>query len=51
MGGYFKDPTGTSKKVGSGKTGAGDIFTLTKENMNELKDQLQKAVRKIAGLR
>ena len=47
VGGYFKDPTGTSKKVGSGKTGAGDNFTLTKENMNKLKDELQKAVRKV----
>jgi chemotaxis protein MotB len=47
VGGYFKDPTGTSKKVGSGKTGAGDNFTLTKENMTKLKDELQKAVRKV----
>jgi chemotaxis protein MotB len=47
VGGYFKDPTGTSKKVGSGKTGAGDNFTLTKDNMTKLKDELQKAVHKI----
>ena len=47
VGGYFKDPTGTSKLVGSGKTGAGDNFTLTKDNMNHLKDELQKAVRKV----
>ena len=47
VGGYFKDPTGTSKLVGSGKTGAGDNFTLTKDNMNKLKDELQKAVRKV----
>jgi len=47
VGGYFKDPTGTSKKVGSGKTGSGDNFTLTKDNMNKLKDELQKAVRKV----
>ena len=47
VGGYFKDPTGTSKLVGSGKTGAGENFTLTKENMNKLKDELQKAVRKV----
>lgn len=47
VGGYFKDPSGTSKKVGSGKTGAGDNFTLTKENMNQLKEELQKAVRKV----
>ncbi len=47
VGGYFKDPTGTSKLVGSGKTGAGDNFTLTKDNMNKLKDEIQKAVRKV----
>jgi chemotaxis protein MotB len=47
VGGYFKDPTGTSKLVGSGKTGAGDNFTLTKDNMTKLKDELQKAVRKV----
>jgi len=49
VGGYFKDPTGNSKKVGSGKTGSGDSFTLTKENMNKLKDELQKAVHKVAN--
>ena len=46
VGGYFKDPTGTSKKVGSGKTGVGDNFTLTKENMTKLKDQLEQAFQK-----
>ena len=29
VGGYFKDPTGTSKKVGSAMAGSGDNFTLT----------------------
>lgn len=48
VGGYFKDPTGTSKKVGSGKTGSGDNFTLTKDNMHKLKDELQKAVRQVS---
>jgi chemotaxis protein MotB len=47
VGGYFKDPTGTSKKVGSGETGAGDNFTLTKDNMDKLKDELQKTVRQM----
>src|ERR1039457_4392382 len=47
VGGYFKDPTGTSKKVGNGKTGAGDFFTATKENMNELKEQLQATIHKM----
>ena len=47
VGGYFKDPTGTSKLVGSGETGAGDSFTLTKDNMDKLKDELQKSVREM----
>ena len=47
VGGYFKDPTGSSKLVGSGKTGAGENFSLTKDNMSKLKDELQKAVRKV----
>src|SRR5450631_2092654 len=46
VGGYFKDPTGTSKKVGSGQIGAGENFSLTKENMNKLKEELQAVVRK-----
>jgi chemotaxis protein MotB len=46
VGGYFKDPAGTSKKIGSGETGAGDSFTLTMDNMDKLKDELQKAIRK-----
>ena len=44
VGGYFKDPTGTSKKVGTGLMGAADNFTLKKENMDQLKEQLQKAI-------
>ena len=38
VGGYFKDPTGTSKLVGSGEIGAGESFSLTKENMTKLKE-------------
>jgi len=41
VGGYFKDPTGTSKKVGSNMAGSGENFTLTKDNMPQLKDQLE----------
>ena len=47
VGGYFKDPTGTAKKVGSAQSGSGENFTLTKDNMPQLKDQLQKAIRKM----
>jgi chemotaxis protein MotB len=47
VGGYFKDPSGTSKMVGTDQQGSGDNFTLTKENMEKLKEQLQKSVRKM----
>jgi chemotaxis protein MotB len=46
VGGYFRDPTGTSKKVGGGETGAGDSYALSKDNISKLKDQLEQAVRK-----
>ncbi len=47
VGGYFKDPTGTSKKVGSNMVGAGENFVLTRDNMPKLKEQLQKAVKQM----
>src|SRR6476620_5197350 len=49
VGGYFKDPTGTSKKVGSNQIGSGANFTLTKDNMPKLKEELQKAIREVAN--
>jgi len=45
VGGYFKDPTGTSKKVGSNMTGSGENFTLTRDNMAKIKEQLQMAIK------
>jgi|SRR5579872_5186718 len=45
VGGYFKDPSGTSKMVGTDQQGSGDNFTVSKENMAQLKEQLQKTVR------
>jgi chemotaxis protein MotB len=47
VGGYFKDPRGTSKKVGTGLNGSGENFTLTKDNMSQIKDELQKTVRQM----
>jgi chemotaxis protein MotB len=47
IGGYFKDPTGTSKKVGSNMVGVGENFVLTKDNMPKLKDQLQQAMKQM----
>jgi chemotaxis protein MotB len=47
VGGYFKDPTGTSAKVGSNLAGTGENFTLTKDNMPKLKDQLEQKIQQM----
>jgi chemotaxis protein MotB len=49
VGGYFKDPTGTSKMVGSNMQGSGQNFFVRKEDMNKIKEELQKRVKKIAN--
>src|SRR5579864_1549104 len=48
IGGYFKDPTGTAKKVGSNMAGSGENFVLTRDNMPKLKEQLQQAVKQMS---
>ena len=50
VGGYFRDPTGTSKKVGSDMQGSGQNFVVSKDNMSELKEQLQKAIREVPNI-
>ena len=50
VGGYFRDPTGTSRKVGSNQNGSGQNVDLTKQNMAQLKEQLQKSIRNINDL-
>ena len=47
VGGYFKDPSGTSKMVGTDMRGSGDNFTVSKDNMTTLKEELQKRIRKM----
>jgi chemotaxis protein MotB len=47
VGGYFKDPTGTSKMVGSDMVGSGENFIVNKDNMEQLKEELQKAIREV----
>jgi chemotaxis protein MotB len=47
VGGYFKDPTGTAKKVGSDQVGAADNFVVSRDNMEELKEELQKAIKEV----
>src|SRR5579862_2601035 len=47
VGGYFKDPSGTATKIGSDMSGVGENFVVTKDNMKELKEQLEKAIKEI----
>src|SRR5258708_40316089 len=47
VGGYFKDPTGRAAKIGSTMEGAGENFTLTKDNMPQLKTQLEQRIRQM----
>lgn len=44
VGGYFRDPSGTSQKIGSTLAGSGENFTLTRDNMPELKKQLEQKI-------
>jgi chemotaxis protein MotB len=45
VGGYFRDPNGTAEKNGSSMGGAGETFTLTKDDMPKLKNQLEEKIR------
>jgi len=47
VGGYFKDPTGKSKKVGNGENGSGDNFVVTKDNLDKIKDELTAAIHRV----
>ncbi len=47
VGGYFRDPNGTASKKGSSLEGTGENFTLTKDNMPKLKDQLEQKIRQM----
>jgi chemotaxis protein MotB len=47
VGGYFKDPRGTAKVVGTNKNGSGDYVALKKEDMQKLKEELQQAIHRL----
>ena len=47
VGGYFRDPSGTADKKGTINAGASDNFTLTKDDMPKLKDQLEQKIRQM----
>jgi chemotaxis protein MotB len=44
VGGYFKDPRGTSKRVGTNQNGSDAYLALKKEDMSKLKEQLLQSI-------
>jgi chemotaxis protein MotB len=44
VGGYFKDPRGNSKMVGSNKNGAGVYVALKKDDLLKLKEEIEKSI-------
>ena len=50
VGGYFRDPSGSSRRTGTGLAGSGENLLLGKEDMAKLKDQLQGSIQKMNDL-
>src|SRR5580658_811997 len=47
VGGYFKDPRGNSKMVGTNKNGGGVYVAIKKEDLRNLKEQLEKSIHRL----
>lgn len=45
--GYFKDPAGTANKVGSSIAGSGEKILISHDNMSQLKEKLEKAMKQM----
>lgn len=50
VGGYFRDPSGSAKRTGTGLAGAGENFLLHKEDLSKLKVELQQSIQKMNDL-
>jgi len=47
VGSYFRDPSGSGKQTGSSMSGSGQGLELKKEDLNQLKDQLDQAMKQM----
>src|SRR4051794_1668966 len=45
--GYFKDPTGNGRMVGSALAGSGESLQVKKEDLESLKDRLEEAIKEV----
>jgi chemotaxis protein MotB len=50
VGGYFRDPSGSAKRTGTGLSGSGENLLLTKQDMGKLKAELQNSIQKMNDL-
>ena len=48
--GYFKDPTGRGKKIGTNQIGTGESVLVKKDDMADLKKQLENKIQSITDL-
>jgi chemotaxis protein MotB len=49
VGGYFRDPSGTAKNIGTSKRGSDESVALTKDDMPKLKDKLEQRIRQMSN--
>ena len=47
VGGYFQDPTGKGRMTGSTNAGIGETITINKDNLTELKEKLELALKRM----
>jgi chemotaxis protein MotB len=50
VGGYFQDPSGSGKQIGSTMAGSGTGITVQKEDMTKLKEKLEQAMKELPNL-
>ncbi|MBZ5602008.1 MAG: OmpA family protein [Acidobacteriia bacterium] len=43
---YFRDPSGAGKETGSAQSGTGETLSIGKDDMSQLKDKLEQAMKK-----
>jgi chemotaxis protein MotB len=47
--GYFKDPSGTGKEIGTSKVSSGEALTISQDNVTQLKEKLEKAIEQMTN--
>jgi chemotaxis protein MotB len=51
VGGYFQDPTGKGRQTGTTSAGVGETLTLTKDQLQQIKEKIQQAMKQIPAFK